>query len=366
MVFLQKQDYEERINILTDKINHENLAAGVLRQKILNYSSLKNVTEHLSKCLSLKDTASFLSTETCSLLGDHEKVCILYIFEPQSSELGIVATKKGEATEIIKAKKGDIFDSWVMKKLQPLIVEDTKKDFRFDLEKAVLDKGRQIRSLISAPLIIGGKVLGILRVDSIKENSFSFDDLRLLTTISDVGAMAVENALLYEKTEELAIKDGLTGIYLRRYLLERIPEEISRALRKGSAVSLLMLDIDHFKNYNDKFGHVAGDIVLKTIAKLLTESLGSAGNILSRYGGEEFAVLLPNCKKEDAFNLADKIRKRIKEEKVTLRKQITQVSVSIGVAGFPADAKASEDLISMADAALYQAKQSGRNKVCLA
>lgn len=365
IIFLQKQDYQERINLLNNKINNENLSLGYLRQKILSYSSLKGVSEHLARCQSVNDTAQTLSVEAGNLLGDHDKVCILYLFEPQSLELSIVSTKKGTATEVIKAKKGDIFDSWVIKKLQPLIVEDTKKDFRFDAEKIIPDQARSIRSLISAPLTIGRQVLGILRVDSTKENSFTFDDLRLLSTICDIAALAVGNALLYEKAEDLAIKDGLTGLYLRRYLSQRMAEEISRSLRQGSALSLLMLDIDYFKNYNDKFGHVAGDIVLKTIAKLLLENFSVGGNIISRYGGEEFAILLPNCSKKAAFDLADKIRKKIKEEKIILRKKPTNINVSIGLASFPDDAKAREDLILKADAALYQAKQTGRDKVCL-
>lgn len=364
LILLQKEDYQERTNLLANKMNNENLAVGYLRQKILNYGSLKSVTEKLSKCLSLYDTAHVLSTETCALLGEEDKVCILYLFEPESSELGIIATNKGKATEVIKAKKGDIFDSWVIKKLQPLIVEDTKKDFRFDLEKADSDATRKIRSLISAALVIGRRVLGILRVDSFKENSFISDDLRLLTAMSDIGAMALENALLFERAEELAIRDGLTGLYLRRYLWERISEETLRALRKNYPLSLLMIDIDHFKSYNDKFGHVAGDIVLKTMSKVLTENLVSAGNIVSRYGGEEFAILLPNCSKQDAFILAEKLRKKIKEEKIILRKKPSQITVSIGVSGFPTDAKTRDDLILKADNALYQAKQLGRDKVC--
>ncbi len=366
LIFLEKEDYQERINLLTDKINNEHQSLVYLRQKIINYNSLKSVTERLSKCLSLYDTAQVLSVEVCNLLADSESVCILYLFEPQSAELGIIAIKKGKATQVIKAKKGDIFDNWVIKKLQPLIVGDAKNDFRFDVEKAAFGHSRQARSLIAAPLIIGRRVLGILRVDSPKENSFISEDLRLLTTISDLGAMAIENALLFERAEELAIRDGLTGLYLRRYLMERISEEMIRALRKDAPLSLLMLDIDHFKNYNDKFGHVAGDIVLKAIAKLLTESFVSSGNIVSRYGGEEFAILLPNCSKQTALGLADKLRKSIKEEKVTLRKRDTHVSVSVGIATFPADARTKEDLILKADTALYRAKQSGRNTVCLA
>ncbi|MDP2939737.1 MAG: sensor domain-containing diguanylate cyclase [Candidatus Omnitrophota bacterium] len=367
IIFLQSQDYAERINLINNNLKNEILAIDSLHQQILNYNSLKCITERFSRCLSLDETVHAIFKETSNLLGQGGRTCILYLSEAQQGELSIVATKKGQEHKVIKAKKGDIFDSWVMKKLQTLIVEDTKKDFRFDFEKASsLEEVRKIRSLISSPLIIGRRVLGILRVDSYLENSFTLEDLRLLTTISDISAMAIENAYLYERAEELALKDGLTGLYLRRYMLERLSEEISRHLRKKTSVSILIFDIDYFKVYNDKFGHVAGDIVLKTIAKLLRENFSGAGNVISRFGGEEFAVILPNCTKENAFSLADKIRKKIKEEVIFLRKKATYVAVSVGVASCPNDSWLKDELILKADSALYQAKQSGRDRVCTA
>ncbi|MDP3143710.1 MAG: sensor domain-containing diguanylate cyclase [Candidatus Omnitrophota bacterium] len=364
LIFLQKQDNEEKINLINAKIKEERISTSASEKKIVSYSSLKGVTEELSKCLTLQESAQTLCSLVCDILGKEDRVCILYLLETNSGDLSMIFTNKGKAHEIIKHKKGDIFDHWVIKKLQALIVEDIKKDFRFDLERIKKEELRPIRSLISVPLIVGKKVLGVLRMDSIEESSFSDDDLRLLSTISDLGAVAIENSQLYQKAEELAIKDGLTNLYLRRYLDERLNEEIGRSLRKGSVFSILMIDIDKFKDYNDKFGHMAGDIVLKTIAKILQMNFEQTGNIISRYGGEEFLIMLSECHKEKAQKVAEELRKLIKEKEITLRKKHTHVTVSIGVAAFPQDARAMDDLIRCADAALYAAKKAGRDKVC--
>src|SRR3989338_766258 len=264
----------------------------------------------------------------------------------------------------LKSKKGDIFDEWVVKTLKPLLIEDTKRDFRFDMDKIANEENRLIRSLMSVPLMAGSKALGILRTDSDYENYFSTDDLRFLTTIAGLGAVAIENAQLYEEVEQLAIKDGLTGLYLPRYLLSRLGEEISRQLRRKKQLSFLMVDLDKFKLYNDKYGHMAGDIVLKTISMILQESFSEPGNLVCRYGGEEFAVLLPDCSKEQALSLAEEVRKKIRSQEIILRKQKTNISVSIGVATFPADAQMKDELIHAADHAMYKAKQEGRNRVC--
>ena len=127
-----------------------------------------------------------------------------------------------------------------------------------------------------------------------------------------------------------------------------------------------MIDLDNFKQYNDTFGHVAGDIVLKVIAKILGDVFNQPGNLVCRYGGEEFCVLLPDCSKDKAKQAANELRKRIEQEKIILRRQETTVTVSIGVASFPKDAQMKEELIYKADHALYKAKEQGRNRVCIA
>jgi len=254
----------------------------------------------------------------------------------------------------------------VVKTLHPLLVEDVQTDFRFDLDKMDMEDKRSIRSLISTPLIVGEKTLGILRVDSAASHQFSTDDLRFLRTIADLTSIAIENAQLYERLETMAIKDGLTGLYLRRHMLERLGEEISREMRRGEELSFLMMDLDHFKKYNDTFGHMAGDIVLKTIAQVLEGHFNHPGELVCRYGGEEFCVLLPNCPKSKAVLLANELRNKIETREIVLRRQKTQVTVSIGVASFPKDAKTKDELIFKADEALYQAKETGRNKVSAA
>ena len=151
----------------------------------------------------------------------------------------------------IKSKKGDIFDQWLVKTMQPLLIEDTKSDYRFDIDRVMPQDSRAIASLISVPLMVGNKALGILRIDSPDENHFMTEDLRFLTTIGDLGAVAIENAQLYERVEQLAIKDALTGLYLRRHLLDRFPEEINRQMRSKGQFAFMMIDLDSFKKYND-------------------------------------------------------------------------------------------------------------------
>jgi len=148
--------------------------------------------------------------------------------------------------------------------------------------------------------------------------------------------------------------------------LDRVQEEISRQLRKKNELSFLMIDLDYFKQYNDKYGHVAGDIVLRTVSLILSEMFREAGNIVCRYGGEEFAILLPDCSKEKAAELAEKVRDRIAGQTIILRRVKTTITVSIGVASLSQNVASKQELIHLADQALYKAKQSGRNQVCIA
>lgn len=361
---LQEEELQEKINLLSDDFKHSNSLIKSLNYKIQRYNSLKGMTEKLSSSLILDDIVQFLVSETFSLLYKKGNVCILYLFDQETKELGILATKKEDSGATIKSKIGDIFDHWVLVKMQSLLIEDTEKDFRFDLEKIPQKDTRIFRSMIASPLSSGKSMLGVLRIDNSRPEVFNSEDLRFLSTISDLGAMALENAILYQRTKELAIRDGLTSLYLRRYFFHQLNQEIIRAVRKKSEISLLILDIDKFKSYNDKYGHIAGDIVLKTVGNVLNSYFSEPGNLVCRYGGEEFAVLLPEVAKNKAINLADDLRKKIKDFDMFLRKKKTNITVSIGVAAFPSDARTKEEFILKADMQLLKAKDSGRNKVC--
>jgi two-component system, cell cycle response regulator len=185
-------------------------------------------------------------------------------------------------------------------------------------------------------------------------------------------------AKIHERTHELAeantrlaqlaVTDGLTGLYNHRHLHERLALEVERSQRSGLPLSLLMLDVDHFKQFNDTHGHPAGDEVLRQLARVLNDAR-RANDVVARYGGEEFAVILVDTAKFTAAKVAERVRERIAAHDFTdaaPQSRATPISVSIGVATFPEDGGDAEGLVRAADTALYAAKRAGRNRVVLA
>ncbi len=359
----QAQEIQEKINILSDKRAHEKQIIASLETKISRYNSLKEIIERINQDLDFDSVANSLTTIASSVISGNKCVCLLYLIDPQTQKLILFKTRKKDEQLIIKAKEGDIFDQWVLRHSNPLLVEDIKKDFRFDLERLKTQDLRPMSSLISAPFISGHRFLGILRLDSTEAGSFSQDDLRLLVTICDIGAVALENSELYKKTQDLAIHDSLTSLYTKRYFYERLKEECKRSIRQGTVFSLLVLDIDHFKDYNDKFGHTAGDLVLQKLSANIMGSLKDYNPLACRFGGEEFCVILDQVDKKGAMAAAEILRQAVEKERLVLRRQETKVTVSIGVAAFPVDAIEDNELLLKADKAMYEGKQKGRNRV---
>lgn len=360
------RNLQEKINIIIDQNSNELRNKVALQEKISRYGNLKNTFERISQNLTLDSVTDILVEVSFSLVSNNKGVCILYLVDSSTHKLNLFKTRKEDKNLIIKSKEGDMFDLWVLRHTSPLLIEDTKKDFRFDLERMKTQEERTVASLISSPLISDSKFLGILRLDNTQANLFTQHDLRLLVTICDFGALALENSELFQKTQELAIRDGLTALYTKGYFLDRLKEECKRSVRQNESLSLLMLDIDYFKNYNDKFGHTAGDIVLRNLSQNISSSLEEYTPIISRFGGEEFCIILPRISKNKACTIAEQLRARIENTKIILRRQKTQITVSIGVSSCPADASEEEQLIYKADRAMYEAKRKGRNRVIAA
>ena len=359
------QSLQEKSNILNDQNLHELKNKSSLEEKIKRYDSLKKIIEEINRNLVLESIADNLIAIAFSLAAGNKGTCVLYLVDSQTQlNLTLFKAKKEDKKLIIKAKEGDIFDLWVLRHTSPLLIEDIKKDFRFDLEKLKAQDKRPVSSLISSPLISENRFLGILRLDHPDPYFYSQDDLRFLVTICDLGAVAIENGELFKKTQDLATHDELTTLYTKGYFLERLKEEHKRSVRQNRPLSLLMLDIDYFKNYNDRFGHGAGDNVLKALSQDIVEGLKDYSPIISRFGGEEFCVILSGIDKKRAGIIADGLREKIEKTKIILRRQETNITVSIGVAGFPDDSKDESELIMKADKAMYEAKQKGRNRVC--
>jgi diguanylate cyclase (GGDEF)-like protein len=357
-----KEALQEKINTINNRLQNSSDIYNALGQKIIRYDNLKNITQGLSQSLSLDTICQDIADFTFSLIASNKGTCLLYLIDTKNQNLSLFASRKENKEQVIKAKEGDIFDRWVLRHASALLVEDIGKDFRFDLEKIQEEHLRPFFSLISAPLISQDKMLGILRLDSTETACYTQDDLRFLTTISDLGAVALENAILFQRTQELAIKDSLTSLYTKGYFMGRLAEEFKRSVYQNVPLSLLMIDIDHFKEYNDKFGHTAGDIILKEISFLINNFLKKQHTISCRFGGEEFCLLLCETDKKAAVKQADELRSLIEEKKIVLRRQKMTITVSIGIASFPQDCRNEEELIYNADSALYQAKQKGRNK----
>lgn len=176
--------------------------------------------------------------------------------------------------------------------------------------------------------------------------------------------LGIKRAILYQQVQELSVTDTLTGAFSRRHYLERFGEELERSNKFKYHFSCLMVDIDHFKDYNDRYGHLVGDAILKEIAGLIKESIRQI-DLMGRYGGEEFSLVLTETGKEDARYVAERIRRAIEDARIRVYDEDLKVTISIGISGFPADGQDTRSLIEKADQALYQAKQTGRNRVCV-
>jgi len=222
---------------------------------------------------------------------------------------------------------------------------------------AALNLPEPIRSFMAIPLTAGDRINGIFAIEEPLH-----DDISRFIILGNQFSIVLERIRLYELVQELAITDGLTGVFVRRYFIERLGEEINRARHFGAKLSFMMIDIDHFKKCNDRYGHLVGDAVLREISAVMKKNLREI-DIMGRYGGEEFVVILPETEKSLALIAAQRLRKAVETCRVRAYDEDIGATISIGVASFPDDADDMSQLIDKADRALYKAKESGRNRV---
>jgi diguanylate cyclase (GGDEF)-like protein len=359
------EDLEGRLNIAHQQLLVEELKNEALGFKLKRYDALAGLIDKLNLNLPLNDTLDTLIKESYAMLELADLTGIVYLSDAATNTLSLVRVKSGYDDALIKEKHGDIFDQWVLKHTQALLVEDTSSDFRFDFEKFKKTSSRAVGSVIAVCLVSENRPIGIMRFDSPRAKVFNLEDLRLLATMSDIAGVAVDNAQYYQRTRELAIKDGLTGLYTRKFIVEKLEQELKRCASGGGFLSIMILDIDFFKKYNDSHGHLAGDAVLKNLSAALSDYFKKQSAAVGRFGGEEFLIILPSAAKQEAFLEAENVRSLIQEKIVMIRRKPTAITVSIGVACFPQDAQRADDLLDKADSVLYEAKRTGRNRVCL-
>lgn len=221
----------------------------------------------------------------------------------------------------------------------------------------------ETRSEMCVPLIFFGEKLGVLMLESAKPQNFTDENVTPLESVADICAGAIQNAHHFEKAQQLAYIDGLTGIYNRRYFEMEISSEIERASRYNGSLAVIMIDIDNFKRLNDEFGHLLGDEVLRQVSNAFGQQLRKV-DVVCRYGGEEFAILVPQTSGGNALEVAEKLRRMV--ETYRFPGVPVKVTISAGVAEFPAHGKTRDELVAAADAALYASKEAGRNRVSAA
>jgi len=245
---------------------------------------------------------------------------------------------------------------WVVTHRKSIVEPDMLQGNQFITAKSYLRKG--VRSIAYLPLVVKDRAIGSLIVASRHLNAYSSRHMMLLESLASQIAMPIENSRLYAEVEEKARIDELTGLLNRRSLNEVMASEINRHSRYGGVFSLIIIDLDSFKAYNDTYGHLAGDGLLRQIGGITKNAIRNSDQAF-RYGGDEFAILLPNTSTNAANQVAERVRKQAASKAIAVDIQVT---TSLGLASWPTDGKEANELIAAADAALYRAKQSGGNR----
>ena len=260
-----------------------------------------------------------------------------------------------------KIRKGGLTEYILNQSGNPLIINNIDS---FNKVNQLGIENMGIKSLIAMPLIVERRIIGILYIDDFVPREFSKNEVSVLSLLATQAAIAIEKMQRFERTRILAITDGLTGLYNHSYYAKSLKREIKRSRRDNSCLSVIIMDIDHFKHYNDSNGHLSGNEVLKKVALVITKAVREI-DILARYGGEEFAVILPDTNKKHAQIIANRICSLIRNESFpgAEKQPMKRLTMSAGVATFPEDAKQDKSLTDRADKALYIAKEEGRDRV---
>jgi diguanylate cyclase (GGDEF)-like protein len=327
------------------------LEARVGELEILNATARR-----LSSSLQLEELVEAVARETCKAIPEAEAVALVHRRAGDSGYLldGFDRTSGGFFRQ--EMAEGEGAAGWAMTRGLPRRIDDLA---RSDVAVASTEG---IRSWLGVPLFMYGGCEGVIAVQSTRRAAFRADHQRLLESLALQIAAALQNAHLYE----LAMVDGLTGLFVRRYFDARIEEEIERSKRYGTPFSVVMVDVDDFKKLNDEHGHLIGDRVLRSIGQTIKSQMRGV-DTAARYGGEEIALILPRTEMVSAYSVGERIRAAIAEQRVTTDSdppKVLGITASFGIASYPeSGATSGEDLVRRADRALYRAKKTGKNRV---
>ncbi|MEW6230764.1 MAG: diguanylate cyclase [Chloroflexota bacterium] len=355
--------------------------ARLLQQKANQLAEILKVGNALKANLSLPDVLEQITRAVTSSLGFNLALLSL-VDEDDPTVLKRVAGagldpatfEQLRATSVplsqyqrIMQERFRISQSYYVSHSHPEIWEGVSGVFVPDLGERREGEWQSNDALFVPLMGTDGRIIGILSVDDPVDRMVpTLETIEGLEVFANQAAIAIENAKLYEQARRLAITDGLTGLFNSRYFYEALEKEMQKTDRYGHPLSLIILDLDDFKAYNDAYGHLVGDNLLVQLASLLT-SITRGADIVARYGGEEFAIIVPETSLEQARQLAERIRVAVENHvfMVSGRPLETAITVSVGVAAYPQGSWGEKQFVQAADAAAYAAKQAGKNRVCI-
>ncbi len=325
-----------------------------MEQLIKNLEKVSTISALMNSHIQLEDLLSHFVKSIKENFPHYNTSIILY---NQFNELEIKAysgyTDKyiERVNEMLKMGEGIV--GWVAEHKTPVHVKDTRSDPRF------VGRLDVPMSEIAVPLEISSGMIGILDIESEGVNSLDENDFRIVTILASHLSVSIDNTFKYEETKRIANTDPLTNTYNYRFFIDKLKEELERSKKLSIPLSILMLDIDYFKEINDNYGHMVGDMVIKDLAQLLSKTVRK-GDIVIRYGGDEFFIILPGTGKQFTHSIAEKINKLVKKTNFTNGIKIT---VSVGTVTYPDDGDSVETLLKWVDDALYDAKRKGRDRI---
>jgi diguanylate cyclase (GGDEF)-like protein len=337
------------------------------KRRARQFEALYEVGRTLASTLSLQDILSRISVAVSGLL--EARAISLMLLDADGQSLSAVAGDDTVAPGLQRAEAlagGQMPSLAAVREKRIVAIPDLARETSYGPWLATaLREG--YRAFLAVPLLVQDRAVGCLNLYLGERHESSKEEEQLLSTLASQAAIAIENARLFEETRQLAITDPLTGLANHRQFYDQLAREFRRSQRYRRPLTLLMLDLDRFKHFNDTYGHLAGDQALRETAGVLRQNARSV-DLLARYGGEEFAIILPETEAERALIQAERVRSSVAGHTLSgLEGEAAKgVTVSIGVASLAPRMRRIEDLVQAADQALYRAKSSGRNRIVVA
>ena len=325
--------------------------------------TLIGIGKALTSHLTLEDVYKVVMEKVGKLL--RPKAWSLLIVDEETRELcfEIVVSPVADSLTGSRLQPGEGVAGWVAEHGVPMLVPDVGKEPRFSsgVDKKI---GFVTRSIVCVPLISNNRIIGVIQLlNGVGQGEFTEQDQRILSTIADFTAIAIENSRLHQRVRDLTISDDLTGLHNSRHFQTLCDYEMERASRYGNELSMVFLDLDHFKQVNDTYGHLTGSRLLKEVGHLFQKIVRKVDHA-ARYGGDEFVILLPSTGKPGALTMANNLLEQLRAtEFISDCGQSLRVTASIGVATYPTNACCLQELIKLSDGAMYEVKRSSRNAV---